>query len=348
MLRALLFTTLLMASLPLMAKPLVIYTVNYPLKYFAERIGGEHVEVHLPVPADEDPAFWQPDTGLIQKYQQADLILLNGANYAKWTRHASLPLMRKVNTSRSFSGKYIMDEGGASHSHGSGEEHAHSGMAFTTWLDFNQAIAQASAIEKALVRKQPGNKLAFEQNWQALEQDLRSLDAAMREASAVIGHQPLIASHPVYQYLARAYNLNLKSVMWEPGVLPEEIQWQALDEMRTKHQAQWMIWEGEPLKESIERLESLGIKGLVFKPLANQPESGDFMSIMQANIEGLKLIKRTDPLMTLCEDPRPEMCTMQYDPVCGQLDDVTYKTYSNACSACSDRKVIRYRPGECE
>ena len=36
---------------------LVIYTVNYPLAYLAERIGNDLVEVHFPAPVDEDPAF---------------------------------------------------------------------------------------------------------------------------------------------------------------------------------------------------------------------------------------------------------------------------------------------------
>jgi zinc transport system substrate-binding protein len=63
---------------------LVVYVVNYPLKYFAERIGGKHVKVVFPAPADEDPAYWMPDAKTITSYQRADLILLNGANYAKW------------------------------------------------------------------------------------------------------------------------------------------------------------------------------------------------------------------------------------------------------------------------
>ena len=39
---------------------LVVYAVNYPLAYFAERIGGDLVEVVFPAPVDEDPAFWNP------------------------------------------------------------------------------------------------------------------------------------------------------------------------------------------------------------------------------------------------------------------------------------------------
>jgi hypothetical protein len=42
------------------------------------------------------------------------------------------------------------------------------------------------------------------------------------------------------------------------------------------------------------------------------------------------------------------VCTAHYDPVCGALGDGTYKTYSNACSACSDAAVTGHRPGACE
>ena len=48
-----------------------------------------------------------------------------------------------------------------------------------------------------------------------------------------------------------------------------------------------------------------------------------------------------------CEEPRPEACTMQYDPVCGETTDGRSKIYSNACVACSDRNVTGYRAGVC-
>ncbi len=52
--------------------------------------------------------------------------------------------------------------------------------------------------------------------------------------------------------------------------------------------------------------------------------------------------------LVACEDPRPQVCTMQYDPVCGLTSDSQHKTYSNACSACSDANVSGYSPGACE
>lgn len=54
------------------------------------------------------------------------------------------------------------------------------------------------------------------------------------------------------------------------------------------------------------------------------------------------------PELTTCEDPRPQVCTLQYQPVCGFSSADEFKTYSNACSACSDEIVTGHRPGACE
>ena len=49
-----------------------------------------------------------------------------------------------------------------------------------------------------------------------------------------------------------------------------------------------------------------------------------------------------------CPELRPEMCTMDYNPVCGNLSDGTFKTYSNGCNACSDPDVTKYSQGKCK
>ena len=54
------------------------------------------------------------------------------------------------------------------------------------------------------------------------------------------------------------------------------------------------------------------------------------------------------PVLVACEEPRPQLCTMQYDPVCVLTGNSQYKTYSNACSACSDASVSGHTPGACE
>lgn len=48
-----------------------------------------------------------------------------------------------------------------------------------------------------------------------------------------------------------------------------------------------------------------------------------------------------------CTQPRPEVCTREYMPVCATVKGNGTKTYSNGCTACSDLRVVSYVPGEC-
>jgi len=48
-----------------------------------------------------------------------------------------------------------------------------------------------------------------------------------------------------------------------------------------------------------------------------------------------------------CQEPRPEICTMDYLPVCGALQSGDKKTYANACVACSDTAVNGYTKSVC-
>lgn len=288
---ALLLTGLPWAIAPA-AEPLTIYSVNYPLAYFAERLAGDLARIEFPAPPDADPAFWMPDADTVAAYQAADLILLNGAGYAKWVNKVSLPASRLVNTSRDFSDRYIETAGGVSHSHGPGGEHSHSGIAFTTWLDLDLAARQAEAVAKAITRKRPDAKDRVAKNLEALQGELHALDASLTRISATAPSRPLLASHPVYQYLARRYSLNIKSVLWEPDEVPTPQQWRELEGVLSEHPAQWMIWEGEPLPETADRLRALGVQSIVFDPCGNRPEAGDFISVMSDNAKNLEVVYR--------------------------------------------------------
>ncbi len=69
-----------------------------------------------------------------------------------------------------------------------------------------------------------------------------------------------------------------------------------------------------------------------------------FIFIGSITADGLDK-KHEDPIQ--CKDPRPQICTMDYSPVCGISQDGSKKTYANGCGACSDLKMIEYYPGSC-
>ena len=71
------------AALPLAAQDRpVVAADNYPLAYFAERLGSGNVEVLFLVPAKTDPSLWRPGISDIAAIQGADVIALNGADFS--------------------------------------------------------------------------------------------------------------------------------------------------------------------------------------------------------------------------------------------------------------------------
>ena len=274
-------------SQPLPGTKLSVYVVNYPLAYFAERIGGSLVDVQFPAPGDQDSAFWSPEAEVIARFQEADIILLNGASYAKWVDRVTLPASRLVNTSAGFKDQYIIMENAVAHTHGPGGEHEHGDIAFTTWLDFELAAQQAGAVFEAFNQARPEEMGRFQANYNALVADLEAVDQALITFSSQVADSPSLGSHLVYQYLARAYDLNLESVHFEPDEAPSARQLRELRDMLEDHPALWVLWEGEPMEETVASLEELGISSIVFDPCANAPESGDFLTVMRKNVENL-------------------------------------------------------------
>ena len=268
-------------------EPLTVFVVNYPMQYFAERIGGEHVKVVFPAPVDVDPAYWMPDRPTIANFQQADLILLNGAGYAKWVNKVTLPRFRTIDTSAGFKDRYIEADEVITHSHGSEGDHAHEALAFTTWIDFSLAVEHARAITAALNRKRPALHDIFKKNSALLEKDLMALDGTIKGIVSIDRTRPLVVSHPVYEYFAKRYGLNIKSLHWEPDDTLTNVQIMELKSILKEHSAKWMIWEGTAMKQSVESLKAIGIDSLVFDPCGNTPDQGDFLSVMRQNVKNL-------------------------------------------------------------
>jgi len=267
---------------------LTVYAVNYPLAYFGERIGGDGVEVVLPVPAGEDPAFWSPAPEQVEAFQHADLIVLNGAGYAKWVERVTLPTSKLVDTTGGVRDRLIGIESTVTHTHGPEGDHSHGETAFTTWLDPTLAVDQAWSIAFELSTRWPASVEGWQERIAEIEQDLSVLDASLQQVFSERRDEPLLGSHPVYQYLARRYALNLESVHFEPHEFPDDAAWAELEASLARHPARWMLWEGEPMAETRTRLEELGVTSVVFDPCGNRPDEGDLLSVMQSNVENVR------------------------------------------------------------
>jgi hypothetical protein len=82
------------------------------------------------------------------------------------------------------------------------------------------------------------------------------------------------------------------------------------------------------------------------------------ISCSTATISGPENKQQDVTRFTQCEDPRPEICTREYIPVCAikftgvqclttPCPSTEEKTYATGCTACADNNVIEYKPGAC-
>ncbi|MGF1446016.1 MAG: metal ABC transporter substrate-binding protein [Pikeienuella sp.] len=246
-------------------RALTVFAVNAPLADMAARLAGDRAQIAFPVPKGRDPAFWRPAIADITAAQRADLVLLNGAGYAAWTTKATLPRGRLVDTSIAFADRLIETET-ITHSHGSEGAHSHIGRATHVWLDFAQARAQADAIAAALIRRMPEAQAEIAASLAALTADLDALDVEAQAIGARLAGVPLLASHPRYQYFARAYGMTIDSVAWDPQTPPEAQDWAELDALRARSGAGAMLWERVPAAETAAELAARGLEVILFEP----------------------------------------------------------------------------------
>ncbi|MEM9969360.1 MAG: zinc ABC transporter substrate-binding protein [Pseudomonadota bacterium] len=263
-----------------------IVTVNYPLKYLAERLIGENGEVVFPVPEGIDPSFWRPSIADVSMIQSADLIVLNGAGFATWVDRVTLPRSRLVNTTAAVEQLFITTES-ITHSHGDGGEHSHEATASFTWLDPTLAIAQAEAIAGVIAARglaSPGDIYA---NFAELRADLKALDKKTKSALEGAKDIAMIATHPRYQYFARRYGLSIASVAWAPGAMPSETEMAELRVLVENTQASVLIWEAAPPVEALEATNALGLRSVVFDPMATASSGNSFIASVQASVSEL-------------------------------------------------------------
>ena len=270
-----------------------ILTVNEPLRYMGSRLtDSSWAKVTFPAPPETvDPSTWTPDGHTIQRYQKADMILLNGAHYAQWIEQAALPITRLFNTTEAYKERWIQRSSVTTHQHGPEGEHEHGIYAPMTWLDFQLAADQATSIAKILSDRWPDHAAKIQAQLVSLRADLLQLHHSMLPIATKLDGIPLLASHPVYEYLAKAYRLDLRAMHWEPEELPPPDQWEALDALLKQHPSHVMLWEDTPIQSITQQLEERGVQVVVFRPQGGPTQHKDFLEVMQDNLKSLEDIQ---------------------------------------------------------
>lgn len=279
---------------------LQIYTTNYPLEYFTQRIGSKHVQVHNLVPVGVDPHEFEPSPKNITRLAEADLLVYNGAGFEPWVEKIGHVIdgerTQKLDTSKSIS--MIHSE---EHHHNHHEEEDSESkeeakqMNPHVWLDPQLAKKQASEIKQKLISIDPKHKKDYEKNYQQLATDLDQLD---KEFSTIVKNkqkEKIVVSHDAFAYLAKRYGFEqipISGLSSSDEPSPKELQ--QIVEIVKKNQLKVIFFETLGNKKLVQTVQrETGVKALLLHPLEGltkkEKESGaDFFSIMNINKENLK------------------------------------------------------------
>lgn len=269
-----------------------VLTTFYPTHYFAQRIAGDLVPVRCPLPEGEDPIFWQPDAEAMALYQNARLVITNGAEFEKWVASAALPRARTV---QSLSDDALEQTGGpitmesTTHSHGPAGEHTHEGLDGHTWVSPDIAIVQATNIAEAMNDAWPDHAEAFDANLATLVEDLEMLRDSLADLTPLVAEYQLVASHPAYNYLARDLGWTITNLDLDPESTDAEAIVAAVRSVIEADTPAILLWEGEPtdaIRTAVT--DELGVISVLFSPAEGAPEDGDYMDVMRANIDRLR------------------------------------------------------------
>jgi zinc transport system substrate-binding protein len=56
-----------------------------------------------------------------------------------------------------------------------------------------------------------------------------------------------------------------------------------------------MLWEDDPIQETVDRLRTMGVRIVIFRPGGKKPDQGDYLTVMRRNLERLQAALSNPP-----------------------------------------------------
>ncbi len=203
---AMLWILIALWSLPAAASRLAVFVSVAPLRYFLERIGGEHVQVSVLVKPGHSPATYEPTPKQMAALAAADLYVRIGVPFedAWMARIASSNPALIVIDARD--GLPLRDM--TAHHDAAGKRSRHGATKDPhIWLSPPLALKMSTHLLARLRAFDPGHGAEYEQNYRRLVADLVQLDKDIRKSLANLQRRDFMVFHPAWGYFTDAYGL---------------------------------------------------------------------------------------------------------------------------------------------
>ena len=185
-----------------------VVTTVAPITSMAENIAGDRVRLTGIIPEGINSHTFEPAPSDIKILAEADLLIVNGLELEEPTLKLAKANMKQgapilLLGDRTIAEKDYIYDFSFPKDHGHPNPHL--------WLNPLHAIQYATLIRDELMRLDPDNKSAYEQNGAAFLKRLEALDQAIQEAVKTIpeNNRRLLTYHDSWPYFARRYGFQV-------------------------------------------------------------------------------------------------------------------------------------------
>jgi len=305
-----------------------IYTTVYPLQYFAERIGGDAVNVASIYPAGANEHTFEPTQKDMIALADADLFFYIGLGLEGFVENAKKTLagenVKLVAAVDSVSDDQLMTSDHddheevateEDHEHGheevaTGEEHEEVALEETgheghdhgetdphVWISPKISQSLALSIKDSLVEAAPDQQEIFEKNYDALVEELQQLDADFDEMAHAATNKTFFVSHEAFGYIANTYGLEQVAIAGlNSQDEPSQKELTAIIDSAKEHEIEYILFEqniSSKLTEVIQQevgAESLVLHNLGVLSQEDIDNNETYFTLMNKNLETLKTV----------------------------------------------------------
>lgn len=180
-----------------------ITTTTYPLTFLTERIGGNRVTVTQLVKPGVEAHDFEPAPSDVRAISNSKVFIYNHPEFETWALNAATASVSGA--TESLVTVQTINLEAAGEDHGGQADHDHDFDAHV-WLNPIEAQEQADRILSALIEVDPEGSTNYTRNADALEIELRALDALTSEKLSSCELDSVVVSHLAFGHMAERYD----------------------------------------------------------------------------------------------------------------------------------------------
>lgn len=301
-----------------------VYTTVYPLTYFTERIGAEHVEVQSVYPAGANEHSFEPTQQDMIKLAEADLMFYVGLGLEGFIGKAKDTLKNEkvqfTATSDSITDEELdaaagphedeheeeaheedghdedaheeepaEEAGHEGHDHGSTDPHV--------WMSPVLSQKLAASIKDSLIEQDPDHAEDYENNYDALVAELEELDESFVALSERVNNKTFFVSHSAFGYISEPYGFEQIAVAGlNSQDEPSQKELTEIVDLAKKEKIEYIVFEqnvSSNLTEVIQKevgAEAVEMHNLGVLTQENIDNEETYFTLMEKNLQTLETI----------------------------------------------------------